>query len=71
MTALPASLDPLAITLAAAIVRSAVEASHLRARPETEKQEAVWNGVRKIMAAGAFARDGMLFIPSAQSTAPT
>lgn len=56
-------LDPQAITLCSLAIRQAINASHLASMPEAEKQGVIAIGVEKMMAAGAFVRNGTLFFP--------
>ena len=59
------TLDAAAISAAGAMMRDAVAASHLGNAPSDVREGAVAAGVARIMAAGAFARDGVLFLPKA------
>jgi len=61
---LPASLDPEAVRLCALAVRYALSGPRFDDHTAAERSAIVEHGVEKMMAAGAFVRDGALFFPS-------
>ena len=67
-TALPTSLDPEAVRLCALAVRYALSEARFDNHTAEERVAIVEHGVEKMMAAGAFVRDGALFFPSSIKT---
>jgi len=60
---LPDTLDTQAVDLCAAAVRQALSVPRFDHLTVSERRQIVENGVGKMMAAGAFVRDGKLFFP--------
>jgi hypothetical protein len=60
---LPDALDPKAVALCAILIRGAIDGSKFGDLDRTHKDEIVANGVMKMMRAGAFVRNGALFLP--------
>lgn len=60
---LPDAIDPKAVALCAILVRVAIDGSQFGDLDEAHKDAIVANGVEKMMRAGAFVRDGALFLP--------
>ena len=61
--ALPSSLDPVMVTLAAKLVRRELSASQHASLPPEQIEAIVERTVEKFADAGLYARDGGLFLP--------
>jgi hypothetical protein len=65
---LPDTIDPQTVSVAGAVVRHAIEQSHLAAMPDDEKQWMIECWVSRIIDAGGFAKDGALLFPRSATT---
>jgi hypothetical protein len=60
---LPDTLDAKAVALCGILLRGAVDASQFGDLDAAHKDAIVANGVEKMMRAGAYVRNGALFLP--------
>jgi len=67
--ALPSTLEPTAIHFAGCLMRTLLADARFDELKPHERRAMVEDGVRRIMAAGAYVRDGRMYLPSGTTEA--